>query len=50
MDNLINKSLTALFRLACRITTKRSYLKNKLDSEARPKIIKFSKEDEVVLY
>jgi hypothetical protein len=45
MDNFINKSLTALFRLACRITTKRSPLSDGRTDDAKPKVIRFSPND-----
>ena len=45
MDNLINKSLTALFRLACRITSPDSFKKNGAKDDAKPKVIKFSPND-----
>ena len=45
MDNLINKSLTALFRLACRITTKHSPLGGNSKDETKPRVIRFSPND-----
>ena len=45
MDNLINKSLTALFRLAHRITTKRPPLSDGRTDDAKPKVIRFSPND-----
>lgn len=45
MDNLINKSLTALFRLACRITSPSPFKKNESKDDAKPKVIRFSPND-----
>ena len=45
MNTIIDKSLTALFRLACRITTKRSPLKGGRTDDAKPKVIRFSPND-----
>ena len=45
MDNFINKSLTALFRLAHRITSPNSNLKSKTTDAAKPKVIRFSPND-----
>ena len=45
MDNFINKSLTALFRLACRITSPGSYKKNGANDDSKPKVIRFSPND-----
>ena len=45
MDNLINKSLTALFRLACRITSPSPFKKNGPKDDAKPKVIRFSPND-----
>ncbi len=45
MDNLINKSLTALFRLACRITSPSPFKKNGPKDDSKPKVIRFSPND-----
>ena len=45
MDNLINKSLTALFRLAHRITSPDSFKKNGPNDDGRPRVIKFTPND-----
>lgn len=45
MNTFIDKSLTALFRLACRITTKRPPLGSNSNDDAKPKVIKFSPND-----
>ena len=45
MNTFIDKSLTALFRLACRITTPSSSTKNGPKDDAKPKVIKFSPND-----
>ncbi len=45
MDNFIDKSLTALFRLAHRITSPGSYKKNGANDDAKPKVIRFSPND-----
>jgi hypothetical protein len=45
MNTFIDKSLTALFRLACRITTKRSPLGNNSNDDDKPRVIRFSPND-----
>ena len=45
MNTLIDKSLSALFRLACRITNPGSFRKNEPANDAIPKVIKFSPND-----
>lgn len=45
MNTFIDKSLTALFRLACRITSPDSFKKNGAKDDAKPKVIKFSPND-----
>lgn len=45
MNTFIDKSLTALFRLACRITSPDSFKKNGPKDDAKPKVIKFSPND-----
>jgi hypothetical protein len=45
MNTLIDKSLTALFRLAYRITNPGSIRKSEPANDSRPKVIKFSPDD-----
>jgi hypothetical protein len=45
MNTFIDKSLTALFRLAHRITSPGSYKKSELNNDAKPKVIRFSPND-----
>ena len=45
MNTFIDKSLTALFRLASRITSPGSYKKNGGNDDSKPKVIRFSPND-----
>ena len=45
MNTFIDKSLTALFRLACRITSPDSFKKNEPNDDSKPKVIRFSPND-----
>ena len=45
MNTIIDKSLTALFRLAHRITNKRPPLSDGRTDDAKPKVIRFSPND-----
>ena len=45
MNTIIDKSLTALFRLACRITTKRPPLGSNSNDDDKPRVIRFSPND-----
>jgi hypothetical protein len=45
MNTIIDKSLTALFRLAHRITNPGSSPQNEPNGDAKPKVIRFSPND-----
>ena len=45
MNTFIDKSLTALFRLAHRITCPSSFKKNGANDDSKPKVIRFSPND-----
>ena len=45
MNTIIDKSLTALFRLAHRITSTGSSQDNEPNGDAKPKVIRFSPND-----
>jgi hypothetical protein len=45
MNTIIDKSLTALFRLAHRITNPGSSQNNEPNGDAKPKVIRFSPND-----